>query len=52
MNEFGVYTKFTPLEGQRDLLVEMLLEAANGMALVDGCGLYAVDIPENEPRSV
>jgi quinol monooxygenase YgiN len=52
MDKFGLYTKFTTHEGQRDSLVGMLLEAASGMESVEGCDLYIVNIPENEPDSV
>ncbi|MNI11511.1 Antibiotic biosynthesis monooxygenase [compost metagenome] len=52
MSKFGLYTKFTTHEGQRDSLVEMLLEAASGMESVEGCDLYVVNIPDNEPNSV
>ena len=33
-------------------MVELLLEAAAGMASVAGCDLYVVNIPENDPNSV
>lgn len=52
MRKFGLYTKFTTHEGNRDTLVEMLLEAANGMESIEGCDLYVVNIPDNEPDSV
>ncbi|MNL02123.1 Antibiotic biosynthesis monooxygenase [compost metagenome] len=52
MSKFGLYTKFTTHEGQRDSLVEMLLEAASGMESVEGCDLYVVNIPDKEPNSV
>lgn len=52
MDKFGLYTKFTTREGQRDSLVGMLLEAASGMASVEGCDLYTVNIPENELDSI
>lgn len=52
MSKFALYTKFTTHEGQRDSLVEMLLEAASGMESVQGCDIYIVNIPDNEPDSV
>ncbi|NMP24837.1 putative quinol monooxygenase [Sulfobacillus harzensis] len=52
MSEFGLYTKFTAHDGQRDVLVQILLEAADSMALVDGCDLYVVNIPDDEPNGV
>ncbi|WP_226001689.1 putative quinol monooxygenase [Paenibacillus sp. BJ-4] len=52
MNKFGLYTKFIAHEGQRDTLVKMLLEAASGMESVEGCNLYVVNIPDNDPNSI
>ncbi|MCL6444498.1 MAG: antibiotic biosynthesis monooxygenase [Alicyclobacillus sp.] len=52
MSKLGLYTKFTTHEGQRDSLAEMLLEAARGMGSVEGCKLYVVNIPDDEPNSV
>jgi quinol monooxygenase YgiN len=52
MSKFGLCTKFTTHEGQRDSLVDVLLEAASGMESVEGCELYVVNIPDNEPDSV
>ncbi len=33
MSEFGLYTKFTTHDGQRDVLVPILLEAAESHGL-------------------
>jgi quinol monooxygenase YgiN len=52
MNKFGLYTKFTTHEGQRDTLVQILLEAARGMESVEGCDLYVVNTPEGDSNSV
>ncbi|USB34101.1 antibiotic biosynthesis monooxygenase [Paenibacillus sp. YPG26] len=52
MSKFGLYTKFTTQEGQRESLVEMLLEAAGGMESVEGCILYVVNTPDNDPNGV
>lgn len=52
MSKFGLYTKFTTHDAQRDTLVDILLEAASGMEPVEGCDLYVVNIPDNEPNSV
>jgi quinol monooxygenase YgiN len=52
MDKFGLYTKFTTHEGQRDSLVQILLEAASGMESVDGCDLYVVNIPDIDPNIV
>lgn len=52
MDKFGTYTKFTAHEGRRESLVEILLQAADGMGSVEGCDLYVVNIPENDSNSV
>ena len=52
MHEFGLYTKFTAREAQRDRLVSILLEAAESMKTVDGCELYVVNIADNDPEAV
>lgn len=52
MSKYGLYTKFTTQEGQRDTLVEMLLKAASAMESVEGCSLYIVNVPEDEANAV
>lgn len=52
MNKFGNYGKLIAKEGQRDALVQILLEAAESMHSVEGCEMYAVNISESEPDSV
>ncbi|MFP4979438.1 putative quinol monooxygenase [Paenibacillus sp. CN-4] len=52
MNKFGLYTKFTAHEGQRDTLAGLLLEAAKGMDAVPGCDLYVVNAADGDPNSV
>lgn len=52
MTKFGLYTKFISQDGQRDSLADILMEAANGMKSCDGCDLYVVNIPEDEPNEV
>jgi len=52
MSKFGLYTKFTTMDGQRDSLIEMLLEASAGMESVEGCELYVVNVPESEANGV
>jgi quinol monooxygenase YgiN len=52
MHTFGLTGKITTHEGQRDALVQLLLEAAKGMQSVEGCKLYIVSISENEPEAI
>jgi quinol monooxygenase YgiN len=52
MCKFGLYGKLIAQEGQRDALVQILLEAAESMHSVEGCEMYAVNISESEPDSV
>ncbi|KYP79575.1 putative quinol monooxygenase [Ferroacidibacillus organovorans] len=52
MSKFGLYTKFITLEGERDSLIDILLEAAKGMESVEGCYLYVINIPDDDPNAV
>ncbi|RUT30682.1 antibiotic biosynthesis monooxygenase [Paenibacillus zeisoli] len=52
MSRFGLYTKFTTHDSQRNALVEILLEAACEMEAVEGCILYIINTPDNDPNSV
>jgi quinol monooxygenase YgiN len=52
MHTFGLTGKITTHEGQRDALVQLLLEAAKGMQSVEGCKLYIVSISENESEAI
>ncbi|WP_199617016.1 putative quinol monooxygenase [Paenibacillus alkalitolerans] len=52
MANFGMSGKITALEGQRDALLQILLEAAEAMHSVEGCEMYAVNISESDPDSV
>lgn len=52
MEKFGLYTKFIAQEGQRDSLAALLLEAANGIESVEGCDIYIVNIPDNDPTGI
>ncbi|HYP41301.1 MAG TPA: antibiotic biosynthesis monooxygenase [Chloroflexia bacterium] len=48
MTKFGLYGKITVHEGQRDVLVEILLEAAALMQPDPGCELYIVNVSATE----
>lgn len=52
MSKFGLYTKFITHEGERDSLANILLEAAKGMESVEGCYLYVINIPDEDPNAV
>ncbi|XKE79771.1 antibiotic biosynthesis monooxygenase [Oceanobacillus kapialis] len=52
MNKFGFYNKFTAVEGKRDALAEMLLEAATSMEELEDCALYVVSLDDANKDTV
>ncbi|MED4402391.1 hypothetical protein ABET41_13320 [Metabacillus fastidiosus] len=44
--------KFNVKEGERDILVTILLEAAEAMKSLEECEIYLVNISDEEPNSV
>ncbi len=52
MSKFSLFGKFTVQEGKRDLLADLLLEAAESMKNLHECELYLVSVSENEPDTV
>jgi hypothetical protein len=42
MNKFSLFGKFTIQEGERDTMVDILLEAAESMKNLDECEIYLV----------
>lgn len=52
MNKFGLYGKFVIKEGERDTMVDILLEAAKSMEDLAECEIYHVHVSEDEPNSV
>jgi len=52
MEKYSLFGKFTVSEGNRDTLVEILLEAAESMKNLEECEIYTVNINESEPHSV
>ncbi|WP_316244805.1 putative quinol monooxygenase [Paenibacillus rubinfantis] len=52
MDKFGMYAKFTAKPGERDQLVNILLEAAAGAEAAPDCELYVVNVSETEPETV
>lgn len=52
MERFGLSAKVTAKEGQRDALVEHLLEASRLLTPLPGCELYVINIAPSEPDTV
>ena len=52
MSAYGCYVKFIAQPGQRDTLVELLLQAAAGVEAAPGCELYIINTSLTEPESV
>ncbi|MFF2176129.1 putative quinol monooxygenase [Lysinibacillus sp. NPDC058147] len=52
MNKFSLFGKFTIQEGERDTMVDILLEAAESMENLEECEIYLVNVSENEPNCV
>jgi len=52
MSKFSLYGKFTIKEGERDNMVNILLEAAESMKGLDECLIYLISTSESEPNCV
>lgn len=52
MSKFSLFGKFTVQEGERDHMVNILLEAAESMRSLNECEIYLVNISDTEPNSV
>ena len=52
MDRFALYGKLVAHPGERDALVEVLLEAADLLGEVPECHLYVVNILEDDPDAV
>ena len=52
MNRFGLHGKLTAQPGQRDALVQILLEAAELLNAVPGCEIYFVSTSLAEPDAI
>ena len=52
MSKFGLFGKFIVKDGERDSLVDILLEAAESMKNLDECEIYLVNVSEDESNSV
>jgi quinol monooxygenase YgiN len=49
---YGSYVKFTAQAGQRDTLVQHMLEAARGVQSLSACSIYLINISQTEPDSI
>jgi quinol monooxygenase YgiN len=49
MSRFGMYVKFTAKSGQRDNLVNILMEGAAAEQSTKECELYLVNVSDTEP---
>jgi len=52
MTRFGLFGKFIIKEGERDNMVNILLEASISMNNLEECEIYVVNISQDEPNSV
>ncbi|MFB1083019.1 putative quinol monooxygenase [Jeotgalibacillus sp. JSM ZJ347] len=52
MSKYSLFGKFTVQEGKRDLLADILVEAAESMKDLKECEAYIVSTSENEPDAV
>lgn len=52
MDKIGLFNKFTAMNGKRDVLVEILLEASKAMEKVDDCELYVVSLDEDNDDAI
>jgi quinol monooxygenase YgiN len=52
MDRFGMQAKVTAKAGQRDAVLEHLLEASRLLTSLPGCELYVVNIVPSEPDAI
>lgn len=52
MSKFAMYGKLIAQPGQRDALVQTMLEAADQFDSMEGCELYIINVSENDPDVV
>ncbi|MBW9234365.1 antibiotic biosynthesis monooxygenase, partial [Leptospira santarosai] len=51
-SRFGLFGEITTIEGKRDELVTILLEAAEAMYTLEECELYIVSVKEEVPDGI
>ncbi|MBS4218535.1 antibiotic biosynthesis monooxygenase [Bacillus sp. FJAT-49711] len=52
MSKFALFGKLSAKDGQRDVLVNILLQAADSMRQLEDCEMYLVNISPEDPNSV
>ncbi|MBI0579258.1 antibiotic biosynthesis monooxygenase [Neobacillus cucumis] len=52
MNKYGMYVKFTAIQGKSDELLQILLNAAEAMKILDECEIYIVNKSKSEPEVI
>lgn len=52
MSRFGMNVKFTTKPGDRDALVNILLEGEAAMQAMEECELYIVNVSDTEPDAI
>ncbi|MGG1397974.1 antibiotic biosynthesis monooxygenase [Bacillus salipaludis] len=52
MNKYGMYVKFTTIQGKSDELLQILLNAAEAMQSLDECEIYIVNKSKSEPEVI
>jgi quinol monooxygenase YgiN len=52
IHKFAMYGKLTAHPGQRDTVVQILLEAAELLESAEGCELYIVNVSDEDPDAV
>lgn len=52
VSKFGLFGKFTVKEGEREVMVQILLEAAHSMNDLEECEVYLVSTTESDANSV
>ncbi len=48
MSKYASYVRFTARPGQRDALVDLLLQAADSLSATDTCELYVINVSQDE----
>jgi len=49
---YGLFGKLTAQPGQRDALIDQLLQAANLMPEIEGCHLYIINAAPDDPNAI
>jgi len=49
---FGLYGKMKAVPGQRDALIAMLMQAADGLRALDECYVYIINTDPDDPDGI